>query len=417
MQTVAVGIWRIGLGVVVLVLVWRIVVWGVSEHFAAESGIAPLTAAKKTLAWDTSNAGALYVTALAALPDDPATAVDFATRSIENNPTDARPLVVLANAFLAQGLVDRADGYAASAAVLTPVDATVLVGLADYWTKRNQAGKALEFLSTVLQVNPGLATRAFPLLLQVAESADSREILAPLAKTPPEWWEDFYAYAVRRAVSLETVAVLTTMRRKSQEPLSPKERSAAVARLQQDNEWPAAYLTWVNGLTQAERRYLGSVYNGGFEGEMSSEGFDWSIRPVKGVEASRQHTYGIRGEKALHIVFSGHELRFKHLWQPVFLAPGDYRFWTMVRPDRLQGRGGLKWVIRCVDALDESLGESARFLGASEWRWSQFDFSVPMDGCAAQVLRLESDGRTSFDHRLEGEVWFDQVAIRPINSS
>ena len=416
MRDVGLGIWRIGLGVVVVVLVWRIVTLGVSEHFAAQSGDDPLAAAKKSLTWNASNAGAMYSAALAELPGDPEKAMTYAERSLENNPADARPLVVLAHASLVQGQADRADAYAESAAKLMPVDTSVLAGLADYWTKRDRAGKALEYLSTLLQVNPALATRVYPLLLRVAESPDNRELLAPLAKNPPVWWEKFYAYVCKRAIALETVAVLTTMRRKSREPLSLYERRAAVARLQKDNEWPAAYLTWVNGLSKEERRYLVSVYNGGFEAEVSNEGFDWNVRQVKGVKVSRQRTYGIRGERALHMIFSGREIRFRHIWQPLFLAPGDYRFRTMVRPDRLEGRGGLKWAIRCIETQDELLGESERFLGASEWRWSQFEFSVPMNGCAAQVLGLESDGRTSFDHRLEGEIWFDQVAIRRINS-
>jgi tetratricopeptide (TPR) repeat protein len=408
-------LWRIGLGTLGVLLLWRIVILGVSDHYAAQIDVDGESAAQKALAWNPSNSQALRILADWTLAQDPASAAMKAERSLQADPTDARALLVLAHARLVLGETEPADRHAEQAARLMPVKASVQLGLAEYWIKRQRTERALAHLDRALRVKPGLSEELFPRLLEVAESFEARELLAPAAHEPAPWWGDFFLYVCRKALSLETVSALKLMRRGSALPLSEGEREALVERLLKERQWPAAYLAWVNGLDPDRRRYLGSVYNGGFEAEISSIGFDWQLPRIKGFNAARRHTYGIRGEKALHLVFTGRELQFRHLRQRLFLAPGGYSFRSMVRPQGLQGRGGLSWTVYCADSPEADLGRSGRFLGSSDWRWSQFDFVVPSTGCAGQELRLESLGRTSFDHKLEGEIWLDQVSIRRVD--
>jgi len=414
-------LWRLALGAVALLLLWRMLVVGVSGHYVDRIEVEGEAAAQKALAWNPSHPEALRVAARRGLEADPAAAAVKAERALQFNPADARALLVLAYARLALGESEAADGHARQAARLMPAKASVRMGLTEYWLKREQPGEAVVQLDQALRIKPALGRELFPRLLQVAESAEARGLLLPLTQDPAPWWEAFFRHACRSAVSLETVTALTQMRRSSEQSLSVGEREALVQRLLKERQWPAAYLAWVNGLEPGQRRYLGSVYNGGFEVEISNQGFDWQLPRIKGVSAARRHTYGIQGEQALQLVFSGRELRFRHLRQRLFLAPGSYRFQAKVRPEGLQGRGGLNWTVSCLEGRRaessqvEPLGRSERFLGSSDWRWSRFDFVVPATDCTAQELSLESLGRTAFDHKLEGEIWLDQVRIRRID--
>jgi tetratricopeptide (TPR) repeat protein len=412
MQSTGLNLWRAGLALIAALVIWRVTVLGVAEHYAEGDG-GPASAAR-ALAWDRNNATALYESARAVLATDPDQAMDLARRAFAASPVDARPLLVLAQAHLALGEPVQADRLAEQAGRLVPTRVSVLLQMARYWGDRGRVDRSLAALSDALTASPALSRDLFPALLRLAEDPLARDAFTPITAQPPPWWDGFYAYLAQRAVALETVAAFTTLRRQSPVPLSGEERDAAVERLQRENEWPAAYLMWVNGLDPERRRHLGSVYNGGFEAEVTERGFDWHLPRIKGAKAARQHTYGVRGERALRVIFEGREMRFRHLYQPLFLAPGNYAFHALARPDQLQGRGGPVWTVRCVAGDKPLLGNSERYLGSSEWRRSDFRFSVPEEGCSGQLLRLESTGTTSYDHRLEGEIWFDQVAIRRI---
>jgi len=408
-------LWRGLLVGIALVLIWRMVLVGLSEHFAVQSSMDTGGRVDRALAWNPSNPLALRMAAEKTLVDDAGSAILLAGQALRLNPADAWASVILAQAHLKQGDTQQADQFAQQALTLMPTRVSVLLRLAEYWDRRGDLGKTLKTLGKALSSSPDLAHEFYPSLLKLAEAPEKREAFRIFTEVPPVWWDGFYAYLAKRAVSMETVTVFTHMRGESSVPLSAEEREASVARLILEREWSSAYLLWVNGLPAGLRRYLGGVYNGGFEAEISNQGFDWHLPATSGVTADTQHTYGIQGDKALHLIFKGREFRFRHLFQILFLAPGDYEFISRARLERLQGRGGISWVIRCAEDEDAVLGMSGRLVGSGEWKTQKFDFNVPeYQPCAAQVLRLESQGNRLFDHGLEGEIWFDRIGIRAI---
>ncbi len=295
---------------------------------------------------------------------------------------------------------------------LMPTRVSILLRLAKYWDARGSLEKTLQVLGQAMTAKPSLARDFYPNLLQLAESADYRAAFKPFAESPPIWWDGFYAHVAKRALSLETLVFFTAMRRESEIALSELEREAAVERLLVEGEWAGAYLMWVNGLSESRKKYLGSVFNGGFEADITHKGFDWRAPKAESVKVEYAHSYGIQGERALHLNFKGREFHFRGFFHMLYLGPGDYQFVARVRPDRLQGRGGLSWVVRCAGAEETELGSSKRFIGSNEWVTEKFVFTVPEEACVAQVLSLESQGNRLFDHKLQGDIWFDRVGIR-----
>lgn len=393
---------------------WRIVTLGLAEHYVTAALEGDSTAVDKALSWNATEPKALYLKANSLKQSDPTQAEQLLRESLFQNPADARPMILLAQLLQQRGEVEKADALVEQATALMPAFQWVQLEAANHWMNRGRVDKAIERWSAALTTQPTLGRQIFPLLLQIADQPQGLPLLQPLTQTPPAWWDQFFSYLASKAEKLPTVAAVGVMRQRSEVPLSSNERNVLTRRLKRERQWPEAYLVWLNGLTPEQQHHLGGIYNGGFELPISNEGFDWH-RPARlqGVDIRRQHSFGIAGEKALHLFFKGREFRFGHLYQPLFLSPGNYELRVNVRLDQLKGRGGLKWTLRCADQTSVILGETPRFIGTREWETVRIGFPVPdSNTCHAQILRLESTGNTAYDHKLEGDIWFDQLTIR-----
>ena len=152
------------------------------------------------------------------------------------------------------------------------------------------------------------------------------------------------------------------------------------------------------------------MYNGGFEAPVTHLGFDWRMSAPRGATVETLETYGAQGGKALHVSFNGQRVRFQHVLQYLFLDAGRYQLQGRGRPDGLKTERGLRWRVRCVGA-PAFLAESEPFVGSDDWRSFAVDFAIPAQGCPAQLLRLELDGRVELEFEAQGDAWFDDLAI------
>lgn len=398
---------------VVLLAAWRIVVIGVSEHYARNAEEGDLSAIDKALSWNGGHPRALFFKARQLMTDNPVEAERLLRISLQGNPADGQPAVLLAELLLRRGKVEDADALIEKAVWLMPASPWVRLGAGEYWLKRQKDHLVIENWSAALTTNPALSAKLFPVLLTLAENEKSRPLFSSLVETPPNWWEGFISFLAEKARDHETLVAVMNMRKATNTPLTEKEREHLVRRLERDRQWPLAYLEWASGLSGTERQHLGSVYNGGFELEPENRGFDWYLPNMKGVIVSRARDRDAVGEKVLKLEFTGQEMSFAHLYQLLYLPAGKYIFNARVRVDGLATRGGLHWSLRCADNPEHLLGESERMLGASEWRTIGFNLEVPDESeCLAQVLRLESTGKHLYDHKLQGTILFDQIEIR-----
>ncbi len=392
-------------------LIWRITVLGVAQHYAGRMLDGDPTAAEKARAWYPHQIDA----ALRAVARVPNERQAIAIQSIAaDNPADARPLLALAKRAEEDGDNARAEALLERAVRLYPANAPVHKIAALFWDRNGNLARALQHWSIALEVQPTERKMLFPLLLEIAEDAQTRGFLSVFANAPPAWWDDFFQTVARRAIELETVRTLYAMRRNQPDtPLSQAERAAYIQRLQKDNQITEAYLVWVNGLDDAGKNQLGNLNNGGFELEPTNLGFDWHIIKTNHVDVSTAKTFGVAGEKALHLIFKRREKPYRHIYQPLFLDPAFYRLRGMARADSLDSIGGLKWVVRCTNPETEILAETDRFLGTGEWSEFSIDFPVT-DACLAQEIRLISAGQRAFEQKISGGIWFDAMTLRKI---
>lgn len=406
-------VWRIVLVLVALVLAWQVVTNGLGRHYAERLQQGDQGAAEKVLTWLPNHPRALFEQGSRLLADDAEAGEAMLARAYEADPTDPRPLIVLAARLAEAGDLERADALVEIADTLAPVNPSRQREIALYWDGREQPARALAHLSRVMEADASGNRQFYPVWLNLAEEPALRSLLLPYATTPPSWWAGFFRFAAVEAKDAETVRLVFNMRRQSgTAPITPEERAAYLGRLEREGLIDEAYLVWVNGLSDAERDALGLLYNGSFEQPLSNAGFGWHLRHPR-VEAATLATAGAAGERALELRFRALETRFQHLHQPLFLDAGTYRLSGQVRSERLKTQGGLRWQVRCRLPERAVLGESARLFGPDGWKAFAFDFEVP-DSCRYQELRLVSAGQRSFELSLDGPIWLDDLAINRV---
>jgi len=119
----------------------------------------------------------------------------------------------------------------------------------------------------------------------------------------------------RRAIRIETVQYLYSLRRKSRQvPVTLSERKNYIARLKKDGLTGRAYYVWVNSFTPAQRKEWGLLYNGDFDLDPSSWGLGWHIRASHTALITREYSYGDDDSKSLHLRFDRHQGRFNGLY-------------------------------------------------------------------------------------------------------
>lgn len=397
---------------------WRMLLMGFSEHHVQLALEGRPEAIDQALSWNPSHPVALYLKARMLKERDPRQAVDLLRKAIAENPAEGRFFIETAMLLRANGELARADQLARHAVRLRPAFVPVRMQAANYWVLRGDWPAAMENWKAALITQPSLGGKIFPVMLRLTGSAQGLELLRQLAEAPPPWWEAFFGHVAAYSEQLEPLQALFRMRLASPVAVSDKERGLYVRRLIKEGAWAEAYLVWIEGLDKTQRKELGGLYNGGFELPLSNQGFGWRVTiRKKMVNVRRQASYGIQGDKALHLIFRGGEFHFRHLHQLLFRGPGVHEFNGTYRVDRLRGRGGLRWRVLCAGDQTLLLGESKVMLGLGEWEPVSFRFTVPeRPECVAQILRLESTGRSSFDHKLEGDIWLDGLSVRWIEA-
>lgn len=408
---------RLLLLAVAVLLVWRIGASGMSAHYAERLRQGDAGAAASALTWDGRQPDALLARAAAVRETDPDLALRLLAQAYRGNPADTRALIATARILLGRDETERADALVEAAVRIMPADPRIQRQAMGYWLTRGDLGQALPHASLALETNPASRDQLFPLLLKIAEEPSTRAALRPFAVSPPPWWEPFFAEVASRALDLETVRELYALRSEaSAVPISEPERRAYLGRLMKDGQIAEAYVAWVNGLSPTERAHLGLVHDGGFELEPSNWGFGWRVRGTRTAQVNRARTLGTEGDRSLSLRFDRHEGRFGEVAQTLFLDPARYRLTGRVRTDSLETKGGLKWVVRCLQPEPRVLAESERFLGANEWRDFGLELDVP-ETCRLQELHLVSAGTRAFEHQMSGSAWFDRMAIRRLPST
>lgn len=383
-------------------LAWQIVVYGMANHAAQEGS------PDQAIAWMGGHGKANLELGLRDYQSNPEAALPKLLAAIAANPTDGRGFAALGEIYEARGERAKADQAMETAAQMSPQRGDVQLQAGAYWMRRGEHSRALGHLDTVLRHRDELRTMLFPALLNMVQNPANQPALEALLQRPVPWWPAFFIYAARTADSADTAKRLYALQ-KGKNPLPIEARRAYLERLQKDGKWVEAWFVWLNSLSKEEIAQSGHVYNGSFEQVFTNVGFDWIYQRDPAVILENATTYGTTGERALHLVFRGLRIRFRHLSQYLLLPPGKYYLQGRVRPDRLEAPHGMQWVVYC-HGKDAPLAATETYRGSDQWTRFRSEFVVGAD-CPVQKLQLELAGNIQLDYDVTGSIWFDDIAI------
>jgi hypothetical protein len=160
-----------------------------------------------------------------------------------------------------------------------------------------------------------------------------------------------------------------------------------------------------------------AVTNGGFEEPILNDGLDWRVIPMDGVFVSVDATEAHEGAHSLRIDFGAPaNLDYRHTFEFVPVESGaDYEFSGYLRAANITSDTGPRFEL--YDAanpqnLDVSTDE---IRGTTGWIAERVRFHTGPN-THLLIVRVGRPPSTSFDDRLSGTVWVDDVRIARVTN-
>ena len=386
---------------------WRILAIGMGDRLADAD---PLQA----LEWDDRNPHALLALAQQQLNQgDPAGAAATARRLLEHEPLAANALVLLGQAAEMEGDRELATRIFSIARQRAPHAQRPLAWLIAQQLEHGEYAQALDNIDRLLRVSPGRVGTLTPLLLQLAERPESADALAAKLVERPRWRAQVVGNLIGKASAASTDRVLSEVQRLG--GLDAAEMGRWIERFGRTGQWGEAYARWAGELDAGALARLTSVYNGGFESPPTHQGFDWRIDDAPGVVIARESMSGTGGSHAVQLVFLGRRVETIPLHQWILLSPGAYRLQFRAKAQDLRADRGVQWLLRCQETRGAELAASEALQGSFDWTDHAVDFSVPESACVAQELSLRNAGAEGPGKILQGNLWFDDLAIERVD--
>jgi tetratricopeptide (TPR) repeat protein len=394
------------LSAVLAVLFIRVLSLGLADHYARSHP-------ERALFWRSSHPEALYRMAESqARTKHWPQAADYAKRAIAANRFDGRALRVLAQAEQANGNNKQALAYYQQAAQLAPRDVQAHAWLLQHALQNRNAQDAVAHLDALLRLKPALMLSLRPQANALAVNPATRAYMAKALLELPPWRRDFLAElpkAPYRSADLAPFFQQIAMRSVA----SADELRPWLERLRQEKRYAQAYVTWANLVPPAQQRFLGTVFDGGFEvpPENQVPPYGWSNPPITNTYMLWAGTRGSVEDSSFNVQFEGRRTPFDNLWQSILLAPGKWRLRWRAKANRLESTRGLVWRVNC-ESDGRILAESAPMRGQFDWRSLEMAFEIPAD-CAGQRLGLLIPARIPAETQINGALWLDEVRIQP----
>jgi hypothetical protein len=335
---------------------------------------------------------------------------DWLHRSVAAHPLNARALSLLAT--LSIGTND-------DARALTLMNAAASrsgrIPLANYWLMRSNFEaknytESLRHADRLVRTTYKNMALAAPYLGRIADAAT--DDMAAMLLTNPPWRELFFIWLQGNIQDPRMPLQLLLKLKQSPVPATAAEFGPYVTLLINNKLYDLAYGAWLQSLDAEQLAHAGFIYNGAFDYPPASYpfAFEWSLKPGSGVIVDMVTLDN--ANRALMIKFGPGRADFKPVSQMTMLMPGNYTLTARYRGD-IKSRRGLRWSIQCAGVQGAKLAESELIKGSTpSWTNVSLDFSVPKEGCRAQLVRFLLDARSASETMISGSIWIDDVAIK-----
>ncbi len=173
-----------------------------------------------------------------------------------------------------------------------------------------------------------------------------------------------------------------------------------------------AYSIWSHNRVDNTADY--PIWNGGFEFEMENTGFNWRMQRVEDAYIDIDDTVYYSGNRSLKISFNGESnIHFSHVYKYVPVqANQKYIFSYWYSSEYITTKSGVYMILKCEDADFQINSDS--IYGSNIWKKYAVEFTTPT-GCNAMKLIVARDPINKLDSKINGTIWFDDVALNELN--
>jgi hypothetical protein len=287
-----------------------------------------------------------------------------------------------------------------------------------YWLMLDSASRGdypdcIKWADLLLRKRPAMKQFVHPLLARIFDLGDERDRHAlgeVLAREPPwrgSFLNDLPAHMRSPRAAFDVLLAL----KRGAAPPTQTEIHNYLRFLNYKREYEFAYYVWLQSLPAESLSRVGLLVNGGFDDPPSGAIFDWTFPRDSGAIAEIVDRADAEGGRSLYLQFGTGRTELLGPRQLLRLSPGKYHLSGRLHGDVTSSRG-LQWVVHCLPSR-RVVGEAPPFVGSiPEWTNFAIEFEVFGDDCRVQELTIRHDARTASEKFINGDVWYDSLAIK-----
>ena len=362
-------------------------------------------------------AGLLIEASRSKLSTHPKDAIQILQEAIQKDPVDSRSYLLMGLAYENLGDVSRAKALMKDAHQLGPRKPLNQIEIGQFWFRQNDIDEALLHWTIALEMKPELRKQGFQDLLLFMEKPVYLEAMRRLIlKHNPLWWDQFFNQAAFSLKNIDHVKLLYEARLSAGVDINPLEQNALFERLMRDRRWADAYFTWMNRLPESQLKFLGNIFDGGFNLTPSNDGFGWRTHPDPAYRLDMINPLNKKEARTLEVIFNGSlPKRAMLMQQLLLLEPGTFRLSGEVNTEQLKAGEGLLWRLQCFNGVE--ITRTMLFQGNLAWKTFSQDFAVPVSAdCRVQHLSLAISADINQPFIYEGIARFRNLTILRMQS-
>lgn len=329
------------------------------------------------------------------------------------NPGDSRPVTALATLSQMPAGVPGLDGQALldAASQLAPHQRQVLRLRANQALKLGQWPESVDRLIQLSQFH-GDGEAARTLAMMVGLAGQDPALMAALVNRlqPDGRWLERVLQTLRAAKVPVVQAMPLVQAAMPLGLITPALGQVLIRDLIASGSWLDAHAVWLH----VWNRPLGLLFNGEFEQDFVSNGFDWNVTDSNIYRAGarvQQPRMGLQG-RVLEVAFTGRSIAQPVVSQHLVLPPGNYSFSGEYMSRGFRSQEGLAWVFTCASTRQELARTVAIKDTAGRWEKITTPLHVPRECGVGVSLRLQTFAAYEATTGLRGEMWFDKFELR-----
>jgi hypothetical protein len=266
-------------------------------------------------------------------------------------------------------------------------------------------------VDAVLRSNPDLQAQIFPILAQNFTTKEGVQKLSETLSMDPPWRANFLVFLSNQPSLEKLIVDILRNLRDTKTPVKTIELKSIFGQwIKATGKHDKSYFTWLDQLSTDELRLVKEVYDGEFTVEPKNLYFDWNVSSTRNGKATIGLKPGSATDRALLVDFAGNRDPFYHVSQYLQLAPGQYALSYDVMSKNIVAETGLVWRVLCF-SNSQILAESSAMKSPAAWTRVTARFTVPNEACDTQVLRLDTKSSQGLNTAIEGQIFYDSIAI------